>query len=388
MVNGTTRFGFVWAMGELTSWEPALGLLGFMLGLPALLTSPWVGSLADRFDRRHVAAFAALASALTCALTGIFLHFELLSPLTLGVFGFVLSIPVAATAPPLQAMVPSLVAPERLMNGVAMQNLAMLAAMAVGVLIAGVVIQAVSTAALFGVMLIFGLIATAQLATLPREVGWPPEGAAAGARAPRGWAAVKEGLTYARRDPMILVLIAVMSVIGVLSAGSGLLIPGFADRVLDVGAIGAGAMNAGMALGLIITAGVLASRTTVKRPGRLLAIAFACIAGPGLVAIGLSRSLIPAVAFCIVWGMGGGVVMTIQRTLLQQRTSPEVMGRIMGLSAMAQFGTFPLAALLVFAIVGPLGAANTMVAMGAAMALVAIALASQLVRLERAEQTT
>jgi len=382
IVNGTTRFGFVWAMGELTSWEPAIGLLGIMLGLPALLTAPLAGALADRFDRRHVAAAAAVAMAVTCAATGALLQVDLLNPATLGLLAFVVSVPVAAVVPPLQAMVPSLVEPERLMNGVAMQNLAMLASMAAGMLIAGVVIQTAGTAALFGLMFIVGLISAAQLAALPEVAGKVGEGDTSAAR---GWAAIREGLTYARRDPTILVLIGVVGVIGIGSAAAGLLIPAFADRVLGSGAVGAGAMNAAMAFGLIITAGVLASRAMVKRPGLLLAVVFAAIAGPGLIAIGLSRTLILALIACLVWGMGGGVVMTLQRTLIQQRSSAEVMGRMMGLSAMAQFGTFPLAALLVFAIVGPLGVANTIVAMGVAMFIGAAIMAWHLARLERAE---
>lgn len=382
IVNGTTRFAFVWAMGELTSWGPAIGLLGIMIGLPSLLTAPFVGGLADRFDRRWVAAGAAALMAVACAAVGAVLAADLVGPVGLGIAGLLVSIPVAAILPPIQAMVPSLVPPDRLMNGVAFQSLAMLSAMAGGLLVAGVVIRNFGTPVLFLLMAVIGLVSSAQLLTLPASAGDTGD---QGQQPARGWTAIKEGLTYARADPIIPVLIGVAGVLGLGGAGAGLLIPRFAEKVLGSDALGAGAMNAAMAFGLIISASALASRPMVARPRRLVALVSIAIAGPGLIAIGSARTLPLAMIACLVWGLGGGIVTTLQRTVIQQRTAPEVMGRIMGLATMAQYGTFPLGALLVFLVIGPLGVANTMIAIGAAMFLVTLSLGSRLIALERIE---
>lgn len=190
-----------------------------------------------------------------------------------------------------------------------------------------------------------------------------------------------EGFSYARRDPVITALILVGAIIGIASAAAQLLIPLFAESVLDAGATGAGLMNAAMAFGLIITASVLAARSGLTSPIRLVAVVFATIAGPGLIAIGSATSLVVALAACLVWGMGGGVVMTLQRTLIQGRTDAAVMGRIMGLSTMAQFGTFPLGSLLVFAVVGSFGVAGTMVAFGVVVLVLAVVLSLRLLSL-------
>ena len=41
---GSSRFVFVWLIGDLTEWNPATAILGILLGLPPLLLSAWAGS--------------------------------------------------------------------------------------------------------------------------------------------------------------------------------------------------------------------------------------------------------------------------------------------------------------------------------------------------------
>ena len=53
---------------DITDSELALGLLGLVEFLPALLLLPLTGSAADRFDRRRVAAIALAAEVLTSVL--------------------------------------------------------------------------------------------------------------------------------------------------------------------------------------------------------------------------------------------------------------------------------------------------------------------------------
>ena len=68
---GTSRFVFVWLVGELTEWNPATAILGIVIGLPPLLLSAWAGSLADRVSARTlgVGLFAAgMTSAITAPL--------------------------------------------------------------------------------------------------------------------------------------------------------------------------------------------------------------------------------------------------------------------------------------------------------------------------------
>jgi MFS transporter, ENTS family, enterobactin (siderophore) exporter len=91
---------------------------------------------------------------------------------------------------------------------------------------------------------------------------------------------------------------------------------------------------------------------------------FVANAGPLVVVLGVARSYAVAFAAMAVWGIGGGVVMTLQRTLLQERTPPELMGRIMGLNTLALLGSFPLAAALSGLLTARLGTGTALASIG------------------------
>ena len=72
-----------------------------------------------------------------------------------------------------------------------------------------------------------------------------------------------------------------------------------------------------------------------------------------------------------VWGVGGGMVMTMQRTLLQERTPDELMGRVMGLNTIGILGSFPLAAGAAAALTAAADPTTALVVMGAGTTLAA-----------------
>ena len=63
--------------------------------------------------------------------------------------------------------------------------------------------------------------------------------------------------------------------------------------------------------------------------------------------IGLSEVYALTRVFMLFWGVMGGVLVTSQRTLLQEHTPDEMMGRVMSLLALSMGGTLPLAALII-----------------------------------------
>lgn len=389
---GTSRFVFVWAMGDLTDWEPALGLLGVALGVPALVFSPIFGNLADRHDRRWVAAISSVAVGFGCVGAALLLALDALDPVSLGAAAFLLAIPLAGVAPAVQAMVPSLADRSLLMNAVALQNLSMMGSMVVGAFLGGAVITAAGTDVAFGVMAVVSLAAAVQLVTLPVVAGGrvEPDGSPVvdvvpddGAEPPA--VGMAEGLAHARRDPIVGIVLLMGGCLGLGTAASFLFMPQLARDSLGASAFGAGLLNASMSLGLIITAGFLASRVNLDRPVRLMAWVFALVGGPGVVAIGISPVYAVALLATFCWGMGGGIVVTLQRTTLQRRTPDHLMGRIMGLFALANFGTFPVAALLTFGLAQVVGVRGVFVTLGTAMTCIIVVLSSRILRHEARE---
>lgn len=78
----------------------------------------------------------------------------------------------------------------------------------------------------------------------------------------------------------------------------------------------------------------------------------------------LSRSYVLTLALMAVWGVGGGIVMTMQRTLLQERTPDQLMGRVMGLNTLGMLGSFPLAAVAAAALTSATSTTTALVVMG------------------------
>ncbi|MAT05043.1 MAG: hypothetical protein CL424_08370 [Acidimicrobiaceae bacterium] len=159
-------------------------------------------------------------------------------------------------------------------------------------------------------------------------------------------------------------LLAITGVFGIAIATSSLLLPEFARDVLGKDSLAASALNVAMSIGMMITALLLATRWTPSRPGLVLTFFTAIPLGGGLIAIGLSREYVVTALCGFLWGLSGGIAMTLLRTLTQHHTPPELMGRVMGLVAVAQNGAFPITALVLFGLVAATSVATAMVVIG------------------------
>jgi sugar phosphate permease len=95
------------------------------------------------------------------------------------------------------------------------------------------------------------------------------------------------------------------------------------------------------------------------------------------VVMGLSSSYGLTFAVMALWGVGGGITMTLQRGLLQRHTPDELMGRVMGLASLAMIGSFPLAAAVAAGLTSALDAADALFVTGVGAVVVAVLLGSR-----------
>src|SRR4051812_32924475 len=96
---------------DITNSTLALGLLGLFEFLPALVLLPLTGSVADRFDRRRVAAVAMAAEALTSLLYFGYAATKPTSALPIFAIAVLFGTARAFAAPAFRAL-PPLVAPD------------------------------------------------------------------------------------------------------------------------------------------------------------------------------------------------------------------------------------------------------------------------------------
>ena len=367
LVNGTLRFVLVWITLDLSDWEPAVGLVGLALGLAGLAVAVPAGAWSDRTDRRALFVRLSAVTAVVLGSATVVVAADLASVGLLAVHAALLGGLLAAVAPGVQAMVPALVPPDRLMNGVALQMISMNVAMMLGAVLGGAAIAVAGNAGGLALLAVCEAAAAVSMA----RVDLPARATAAPARLR---VQILEGVRWSLGREPVRSLLAVMLVIGFMWGGVQLLLPDLAKDELGAGALASSALFAPLGLGMMTTSLVLANRTSLARRGRLLAVVFTANAGPLVVLIALSRSYVLTLAAMAVWGVGGGIVMTLQRTLLQERTPDELMGRVMGLNTLGMLGSFPLAAIATAVLTAAVGTTTALVVMGAATALAAAAI--------------
>ena len=98
-------------------------------------------------------------------------------------------------------------------------------------------------------------------------------------------------------------------------------------------------------IGVVATTLYLLRIGDVERRGRALLLGF-LLGGAGLAGIGLADSFAWLLAFNLCWGVTGGLVMSMARTIMQESAPPELRGRVMAFFSLTFMGAGPLGAML------------------------------------------
>ena len=365
--NGALRFVFVWLALDLSDSAAAPGLLGLALGLPGLVLMVPAGVWSDRLDRRRLIVRAQLAATAVLAAAAAVTWAGVMSVPLAAVFAVASGAALALSAPALQALVPSLVPPHRLMTGVALQGMGLNAALLFGAVAAG---GAIAVAGVGGAFAVLGVLQAVAAVAMGRVR--LPDREQAPRRGMRG--DIGEGLRFAFGHEPLRSLLAIGLLAGFTWGIVSILLPEVAKDDLGVGAFQTSLLFSALGVTLFGTSMVLASRDHIRRPGLLVAYAVSTLLGGGVLVMGLSRSYALTLAVMFAWGVGGGITLTVQRGLLQRHTPDELMGRIMGLSSLALIGSFPLAAAAASVLSSALGPADALVAVGIGAIAVAVLL--------------
>ncbi len=336
-----------------------LGLLGLAQFIPFLLLTPVAGVLADRLDRRFVAAFSLaidLSVALALALANSLGWLSL--PL---LFGLAAAHGAARVfmGPSISAMVANVVPAELLPRAVAINSIAWQSAAVIGPALGGFLLA--RDAALpywYGtVMLGLGMLAVLSISKLPRPV----------VSSQHPLKLMAEGGKFVWHERFLLGCIS-LDLFAVLLGGATAMLPAFAYDVLHVGDEGLGLMRAAPALGASLVALVLGFVPLRHNVGAKMLIAVA-IYGLATLVFGLSTSFPLSLAMLALLGASDQVSVFIRGTLVQLNTPDDKRGRVSSISGLAISASNELGEMqsgLAAALLGPIGA----VALGGAAAIV------------------
>src|SRR4051794_8688211 len=334
---------------DLTGRELDLGWLGLAEFAPAALLVLVTGAVADRFDRRRVAAVACLGEA---AVAGGLAWYAGTDPTSAGpifIMVFAFGVARAFNAPATRALPSDIVLPERLPWVMARYSATWQASIIVGPVLGGFLYAADVRLPYVAVMILLVIaavtlafvhvapekraVAAAASAGVTVDAGMeaavePSIGHGAAAPVERaGWREAVEGLRFIRQRPILLGAIS-LDLFAVLFGGAIALLPAIAEDRLGVGAVGLGWLRAAGGIGAAVVTVGLAVRPLNRRVGRVL---LAVVAGFGVftIVLGLTHSF--AVAFLAMAVLSGAdaVSVFIRATLVPLVTPEDKRGRVL-----------------------------------------------------------
>jgi MFS family permease len=328
---------------DLTGSELDLGFLGLAEFAPAALLMLVAGAVADRFDRRRVTAFGAMANAIAAlALAWYVRRPQGLS--TTPIFLLVLAFGVgqAFLSPALRSIPAAMVPNEGVPWLVARRSVASQAATIIGPVLGGL---------LYGSGVWVPLVVAAALAALGAalvlaiRLPGPPAGRSGGGEfspvgddqvdhvledgipASRGGLhKALEGLRFVRAQSIILGAIS-LDLFAVLFGGAVTLLPAIAVR-LHVGAVGLGWLRAAAGLGAGAMTLIIAVRPIQRWVGRALLGAVA-VFGVWTIVLGVTRSYTLAFVARFALSAADAISVFIRSTLVPLATPPEMRGRVL-----------------------------------------------------------
>lgn len=338
-VSNAQRFAIGWlVLDGLGGNEIRQGMAVFMLGVPVAFIVMQAGALADRVDRRSLLIRSQVGLLLVVLATLILLGLDQLTYSWVLILCALSGVAQAFGQPVRQALIPLLVPERLLMNAVALNALAMTTSMILSaplVKIAGDLFDFEGVYGLQVVMLIVGLFFLRRLQT-------PPVTESPKRRLIQEAASALRHVVNDLRLRVLFLLLAVASI----SVNAAVMVTMQAkvkeELLRDSGDMAY--LLGVMAVGIAITSVVVMRKGDMKRKGGKFQQAMMC--GSALVVcMGQASSFKVLLPLFFLMGLAGGFFITMNQGLIQSATPRELMGRVMGLYLLVQFGFMPVGAL-------------------------------------------
>lgn len=307
-----------WHIYELTGSVLDLGLVGLVEFLPRVLFMLHTGHVADRFDRRRVAALCQVLQAVVAGVLVFASATDSASRELIFLVAFVLGAARAFEMPATQALLPNIVPAELFPRAVAASASAMQAATIVAPALGGLLYA-------FGSLWVYGPTAVLYIAACVLMLGLSSNQQQA-SKAPANLENLLAGVRFIRSRPDILGAIS-LDLFAVLLGGATALLPVFAKDILLTGPWGLGLLRSAPAVGALLMSFWLARFPIERNVGRIMFTSVG-VFGVATIAFGLSTSFWFSLAVLAVLGAADMISMVIRGAFVQLHTPDEMRGRV------------------------------------------------------------
>lgn len=367
---------FAWLVTMVLHETPErVGLAQMTLLLPGTLFILIGGSYADRFGGRQIAALAQAAAGLAIVFLLVILLTDQLSYRMMITYALIMGCAQAFLTPARDGLL-SQVAEGRVQRMVMLTSIMQFGLQMVGFFIASTADELGPTVILSVQLLalLIGVWAFLQIRDLE----------APAIEQPKLWHSLLEGAKTVFTSPSMRIVMVQNTAMAMFFMGSYIVtLPLMVRESFSGSASDLAYMNAANALGLVLTILLLLRVGDVRRQGRALLLA----QGVGALVFGsaaMAQSFVVFVFAVFVWGICGGLAMTMSRTIMQEQAPDAQRGRVMSFFAFSFMGAGPIGALLCGYLVELFGPRVALLSAAGAMlcVIVAIGLVSRIWSLE------
>lgn len=318
---------------HITRSSFSIGIVGLSEFVPVFTLALYAGHVIDRSDKRTLLLRGILSYSL--CIGGLLLVTSpwLQQSLTTGntalcfyVIIFFTGIIRAFAGPTSNAIIAQLVPKDVLRFAASLSSTSWLTASILGHATAGFLIAGVGAHKTFFVILALALVSAFFLSRVEKKPVTHSDLTA------KAWDSVKQGIRFVFSHKVLLGAIS-LDLFAVLFGGAVALIPEFADRILKVGPVGFGWLNAAMDIGSVIMIFSVTLVPITRKQGYKL---FYAVGGFGLCILlfGLSRVYWLSFATLMIAGMLDGISVVIRSTVLQLTTPDDMRGRVSAVNSM------------------------------------------------------
>jgi MFS family permease len=358
-----------WLVYKMTQDALKMGLVNFASLIPSLVLVPLVGVLLDRWNRHRLIIATQTLAMIQASLLAILVLAGIIQFWHLIALSLFMGCINAFDMPARQAFLPEMLTDkDDLSNAIALNSSLFNGARLVGPALAGFVIDVTGEAICF-VLNAVSYVAVI-LALLAMHIPRQPRPA----HRPHVLEGLKEGFRYAFGFPPIRALILLVALVSFLGMPYAVLLPLFADGILQEGANGYGLLMTAAGAGALAGAIYMAARTSVLGLGSRIVLAL-FLFGAALMGFSQSEDLWLSMGLLFFTGLGMMITMSSCNTILQTIVEDDKRGRVMSLYTLAFMGFSPFGSLLAGTLANMITAPTTVLLSGAACLLGALVFA-------------
>ena len=300
---------------------------------PMFFFGPAGGLFADRMDKQRVLYVTQTLSGVLAGVFAVLIATHSIHLWTIYLLAIALGFVNVFDNPARQSFISEMVPPGDLPNAVTLNSVSINMARIFGAALGGVIAAALGLALCFACNALSFAAVVISLAAMRKADLFPAR------KVPRRRRQVREGLSYVRATPELLIPLLMIAVIGTLAWEFPVSLPLMARSAFHGGARSYGLMASVMGVGAV--AGGLVSAARPRPRARALCLA-ALGWGVAILAAAVAPTLPLEMAALLFVGYGSITFNSLAKTTLQLAAVPTMRGRVMALWALAWLGSTPV----------------------------------------------